>query len=71
MSYDGNTKISWTQCVWWPKAIRNNVTLRKIERLRAISKNLIELHYSRVNQDGLNDLTAAQRIQLRDRGYNV
>jgi len=53
--YDGNTKTSWRQCVWTPKAIRNRLTQKKIRALQ-------QLRY---------ELTQSQRQQLRDRGYNV
>lgn len=63
-NYDGNRVVSWNDCVWQPKPLRDLMTLAKIEALRDLAQDVI------CNQPG-QPLTAAQIIQLRHRGYNV
>ena len=71
MSYDGNRKSCWTQCVWQPREIRNEITLMKIEMLNDLAQDLMAMSKPvRVirNKPG-KPLTPEQLRQLGHRGY--
>jgi len=74
-TYDGNRITRWEFCPFQPTHIRNQITLRKIEQLNNMAMALMHYPQSLMNQPPKTfegrPITEEQRIQLRDRGYNV
>ena len=69
--YDGNQPGSWFDCVWQPKAIRNVITLRKIEMLNELANALMQQN-ARISDFETYEgkpITDEQRRQLQERGY--
>ncbi len=81
-SYDGDQPARWEDGAWQPKAIRNQITERKIELLNEMIDSLKDQRGSMSREQALamikagrqmgkQMLTRAQIEQLRHRGYNV